>query len=74
MDDYKEGAVVDEGNITLSHVDFSYFKRFEKDVNAAVIVADDDERKRISEISGVKHRIFTVEEIKGLEYRDIICL
>lgn len=73
MDDYKEGAVVDEGNITLSHVDFSYFKRFEKDVNAAVIVADDDERKRISEISGVKHRIFTVEEIKGLEYRDIIC-
>lgn len=73
MDDYKEGAVIEEGNITLSNVDFSYLESFEKNVKGAIIVSDDDERKRISEISGVKHRIFTVEEIKGLEYRDIIC-
>ena len=70
---YKEGAVIEEGNITLSNVDFSYLESFEKNVKGAIIVSDDDERKRISEISGVKHRIFTVGEIKGLEYRDIIC-
>lgn len=73
MDDYKEGAVLDEGNIIFSKTDFSFAENFQKDVNAAIIVSDDDERKKFSEASGIKHRIFTVEEIKGLEYRDVIC-
>ncbi len=73
MDDYKEGAILDEGSVVLSHIDYSYIEKFQKDVNAAIIVSDDDERKTFSELSGIKHRIFTVEEIKGLEYRDVIC-
>lgn len=73
MDDYKEGAILDEGSIILSSVDYSYIEKFQKDVNAAIIVSDDEERKNFSERSGIKHRIFTVDEIKGLEYRDVIC-
>ena len=73
MDDYKEGAVLEEGNIELSSVNSSIMENYQKDVNSAIIVSDDDERNRIFDTSGIKHRIFTVEEIKGLEYRDIIC-
>ncbi|WP_300359239.1 UvrD-helicase domain-containing protein [Fusobacterium sp.] len=73
MDDYKEGAILDEGNIIFSNTDFNFAEKFQKDVNSAIIVSDDEERRKFSEISGIKHRIFTVEEIKGLEYRDIIC-
>lgn len=73
MDDYKEGAILDEGNILFSNIDYSFAENFQKDVNAAIIVSDDEERKKFIEVSGIKHRIFTVEEIKGLEYRDVIC-
>ena len=73
MDDYKEGAILDEGSIIFSHADYSFMEKFQRDVNATIIVSDDGERKNLSEISGIKHRIFTVEEIKGLEYRDVIC-
>ena len=73
MDDYKEGAILDEGSVLLSKIDYSYIKKFQNDVNAAIIVSDDDERKKLSELSGIKHRVFTVDEIKGLEYRDVIC-
>lgn len=73
MDDYKEGAVLDEGNIIFSKVDYSFAEKFQRDVNAAIIVSDEEERRKFKEESGIEHRIFTVEEIKGLEYRDVIC-
>ena len=73
MDDYKEGAVSEEGNIELSSVNSSIMEKYQKDVNSAIVVSDDEERNRIFDTYGIKHRIFTVEEIKGLEYKNIIC-
>ena len=73
MDDYKEGAVSEEGNIELSSVNNSIMEKYQKDVNSAIVVSDDEERNRIFDTYGIKHRIFTVEEIKGLEYKNIIC-
>lgn len=73
MDDYKEGAVSEEGNIELSSVNSSIMEKYQKDVNSAIVVSDDEERNRIFDTYGIKHRIFTIEEIKGLEYKNIIC-
>ena len=73
MDDYKEGAVSEEGNIELSSINSSIMEKYQKDVNSAIVVSDDEERNRIFDTYGIKHRIFTVEEIKGLEYKNIIC-
>ena len=73
MDDYKEGAVSEEGNIELSSVNSNIMEKYQKDVNSAIVVSDDEERNRIFDTYGIKHRIFTVEEIKGLEYKNIIC-
>ena len=73
MDDYKEGAVSEEGNIELSSVNYNVMEKYQRDVNSAIVVSDDEERNRISDTCGIKHRIFTVEEIKGLEYKNIIC-
>ena len=73
MDDYKEGAILEDGNIKLSEIDYTIMEKYQKDVNSAIIVPDDEERKNLSELTRIKHRIFTVEEIKGLEYKNIIC-
>lgn len=72
-DDYKEASIIDEGNIIISYVDYSFAEKFQNDVNTAIIVSDDEEKEKLSEESGIKHRVFTVDEIKGLEYRDVVC-
>lgn len=73
LDDYKEGAILSEGRIKFLDIDYGFAEKFQNDTHSAIIVANEDEKLRLKEISDIKYRIFTVNEIKGLEYKNILC-
>lgn len=70
IEDYKENFVIEEGTLNISNINFDILKKMNRS-NAAILVSDYQDKKMLLE-KGL-HRIFTVEEIKGLEYEDIIC-
>lgn len=70
IEDYKENFVIEEGTLNISNINFEILKKMNRS-NAAILVSDSQDKKMLLE-KGL-HRIFTVEEIKGLEYEDIIC-
>lgn len=70
VEDYKESFVVEEGTVNISNIDFEILKKMNRS-NAAILVSDSKDKEMLLE-KGL-HRIFTVAEIKGLEYEDIIC-
>ncbi|MFK4785525.1 UvrD-helicase domain-containing protein [Fusobacterium sp. MFO224] len=70
LEDYKENFVIEEGTVNISSVDFEILKKMNRS-NAAILVSDSQDKDMLVE-KGL-HRIFTIEEIKGLEYEDIIC-
>ncbi|MGX6592644.1 UvrD-helicase domain-containing protein [Cetobacterium ceti] len=72
-EDYKEKFIIDEGNILLEKIDLNLLKDAQKDANMAIIVSDEEEKQKLYEQLENKHRIFTVGEIKGLEYTKVIC-
>ena len=41
---------------------------------AIIVVPDEAEKQRIKEVMGTAERIFTVQEIKGLEYDYVVCV
>jgi hypothetical protein len=73
VEDYKESFIVDEGGIHLTEIDIEFIKKSQEDANSAIIVANEIEKLRLYEQLDERHRIFTIEEIKGLEYENIIC-
>ncbi|MDP0489060.1 MAG: hypothetical protein Q7K36_06055 [Fusobacterium sp. JB020] len=70
IEDYKESFVVKEGTVNVSNLDFGMLKKMNRS-NAAILVSDNQDKEFLLD-KGL-HRIFTIEEIKGLEYEDIIC-
>lgn len=71
--DYKESFILETGEIILTEYNEELIIRAQEDVNTAIIVSDEDEKEELLNYLNNKHRIFTIEEIKGLEYENIIC-
>lgn len=70
IEDYRENFILEDGAINISEVDYSFLKKMQN-VNSAIIVSDEEEANKLKELNF--DRIFTVEEIKGLEYENILC-
>lgn len=49
------------------------FKNVDNDVNSIIIVLDDSDVEEIKNIGYPSGRIFTVEEVRGIEYQNIYC-
>lgn len=73
MDDYKENSIQKNGDIILTKIDYSLIKEAQEDVNYAIVVSNEKAKENLLEVLENKHRIFTIQEIKGLEYSNIIC-
>lgn len=73
LKDYKESFIIEDGDVILTNFDIKLIERAQKDVNVAIIVSDEIEKNELYDKLNNKHRIFTVEEIKGLEYKQVIC-
>ncbi|MGL5412799.1 AAA family ATPase [Cetobacterium sp.] len=71
--DYKEKFLIEEGEIILSSLDLEIIKEAQKDVSVGIVVPNEEIREKLYESLETKHRIFTINEIKGLEYKSIIC-
>ena len=72
IDDYKEIPIHDNGDIVLSNVNYTLIEKAQNDVSFAIIVPDSSVKISLLEKLNNKHRIFTIQEIKGLEYENII--
>ncbi|MGL6024287.1 MAG: UvrD-helicase domain-containing protein, partial [Cetobacterium sp.] len=72
-DDYKEVAIQKDGVVNLTRVNFTLLERAQNNPNSAIIVPDQNVKNNLLEKLNNKHRIFTINEIKGLEYKNIIC-
>ncbi|MGL6066934.1 MAG: UvrD-helicase domain-containing protein [Cetobacterium sp.] len=72
-DDYKEVSIQKDGNVSLTSIDFELLKKAQNNPNSAIVVPDIDVKISLLESLENKHRIFTISEIKGLEYKNIIC-
>nr|WP_307774690.1 UvrD-helicase domain-containing protein [uncultured Cetobacterium sp.] len=73
IDDYKEISIQDAGNISLTNINLELIKQAQNDSNFAIVVPNEEEKLNLYEQLDNKHRIFTILEIKGLEYKNIIC-
>lgn len=72
--DYKENFIVDKGKITLMKPDYELLKDIQKDVKFAILVSSKEEKYNLDRFSDVHMRVFSIDEIKGLEYDNVICL
>ena len=72
--DYKENFIVDKGKITLMRPDYELLKNIQKDVKFAILVSSKEEKYNLDRFSDVHMRVFSIDEIKGLEYDNVICL
>lgn len=73
MDDYKENSIQKNGDIILTKIDYDLIKKAQEDVNYAIIVSNEESKENLLDVLENKHRVFTIQEIKGLEYSNIIC-
>lgn len=51
----------------------TFFNKVDKDVNSAIIVSDEIEKNKLKDYGYKIGRIFTIDEIRGLEYDNIYC-
>lgn len=72
-DDYKEIAIQKNGEVNLTGINFSLLEKAQNDANTAIVVPDNKIKANLLEQLENKHRVFTIQEIKGLEYSNIIC-
>ncbi|MGL4998846.1 MAG: UvrD-helicase domain-containing protein [Cetobacterium sp.] len=72
-DDYKEVAIQKDGTVNLTCVNFELLEKAQNNPNSAIIVPNIDVKTSLLERLNNKHRVFTISEIKGLEYKNIIC-
>lgn len=72
--DYKENFIVDKGKITLMPPDYELLKTMQKDVKYAIIVSSKEEKYKLDRYSDIHMRVFSIDEIKGLEYDNVVCL
>lgn len=72
-DDYKEIAIQKDGEVNLTTVNFSLLEKAQNDANTAIVVSDAKTKTELLEQLNNKHRVFSIQEIKGLEYSNIIC-
>lgn len=72
-DDYEEVAISDEGTIIFSNIDDKYAHEFQHDTHTAIVVSNEDEKNELKRKFDIKHRVFTINEIKGLEYKNVLC-
>ncbi len=73
VEDYKEISILKEGKVLLTSMNKKLLQEAQNDVNSAIIVPDEIVKSELSEVLENRHRIFTIQEIKGLEYLNIIC-
>lgn len=73
IEDYKELSIQQEGEINLTKFNLQLIEEAQNNVNSAIVVADIKEKYKLLENLNNKHRVFTIQEIKGLEYNNIIC-
>lgn len=72
-DDYKEIAIQKDGEVNLTPVNLSLLQKAQESANSAIVVPDDSVKLELLDKLENKHRVFTIQEIKGLEYSNIIC-
>ena len=72
-DDYKEISIQKDGEVNLTGVNFSLLEKAQNDANTAIVVPDNKTKANLLEQLQNKHRVFSIQEIKGLEYNNIIC-
>lgn len=72
--DYKESFIDDKGKITLMSPDYDILKNMQKDVKYAIIVSSKEEKYNLDRYSDIHMRVFSIDEIKGLEYDNVVCL
>lgn len=72
-DDYKEISIQKDGEVNLTGVNFSLLEKAQNDANTAIVVPDNKTKADLLEQLQNKHRVFSIQEIKGLEYNNIIC-
>ena len=72
-DDYKEIAIQKDGEVNLTSVNLSLLDNAQNDAHSAIVVANESVKSELLDQLQNKHRIFTIQEIKGLEYTNIIC-
>lgn len=73
IEDYKEVSIQKDGDISLTLPNLSLIKEAQNDVDFAIVVPDETTKYELYEKLENKHRIFTIPEVKGLEYKNIIC-
>ena len=72
--DYKENFIVDRGKITLMKPDYELLKIIQQDVKFAILVSSKEEKYNLDKFYDIHMRVFSIDEIKGLEYDNVICL
>lgn len=72
-EDYKEVAIQKDGEVNLTSINFSLLENAQNDANSAIVVPDNNIKSELLDQLQNKHRVFTIQEIKGLEYNNIIC-
>ena len=72
-DDYKEVAIQKEGEVNLTSINLSLLEKAQESANSAIVVPNDFVKSELLDKLQNKHRVFTISEIKGLEYSNIIC-
>lgn len=72
-DDYKEIAIQKDGEINLTGINLPLLEKAQNDANTAIVVSDAKTKTELLEQLNNKHRVFSIQEIKGLEYSNIIC-
>ncbi|WP_297597234.1 UvrD-helicase domain-containing protein [uncultured Cetobacterium sp.] len=73
IDDYKEISIHKDGEVNLTQIDLTLIENAQNDVTYAIVVPDETVKNNLLDKLKNKHRIFTIQEIKGLEYNNIIC-
>ncbi|WP_027129392.1 UvrD-helicase domain-containing protein [Fusobacterium perfoetens] len=72
--DYKENFIVDRGSITVIPPDYELLKKVQTDVKFVIIVSSKEEKYKLDKFSDIHMRVFSVDEVKGLEYDNVVCL
>ncbi|MEG1285290.1 MAG: AAA family ATPase [Romboutsia sp.] len=75
---YEEGEIaIKDGNkpriIYSLNYEETFFKRIDNDTKSIVIVADKEDKEKLKEKGYPIGRIFSVEDIRGLEYDNVYC-
>lgn len=72
-DDYKEIAIQKDGEVNLTGINLALLEKAQNDANTAIVVPDMKTKIELLERLNNKYRVFSIQEIKGLEYNNIIC-